>query len=106
MKRKENGKLIFCKKKLETPFGNRNMHICAKYGHFMINYAMIMAMTTVIWLESHECSYMISLFVKKILKIFQNSSLLFFLTNSTYKRTPCKKFAFFDIFFIFFVFFQ
>ena len=40
------------------------MHICAKYGHFMMNYAMKMAMTTVIWLESHECSYMISLFVK------------------------------------------
>src|SRR6266540_3304750 len=76
MKRKENkrnGKLIFCKKKSETPFGNivfhGKMHICAKYGHFMTNYAMKMAMTTVIWLESHECSYMMSLFVKVF---FQN----------------------------------
>src|SRR6266508_3575187 len=38
-------------------------------------------------------------------KFCQNSSLSFFLTNSTYKKTPCKRFAFFDIFFIFFEFF-
>ena len=80
------------------------MHICAKYGHIMTNYAMKMAMTTVICLESHECSYMISLFVKFFKKKNQNSSLLFFLTNSTYKRTPCKRIAFFDSFFIFFGF--
>src|SRR6266498_4159340 len=101
---------FFCKKKSETPFGNivfqGKMHICAKYGHFMTNCAMKMAMTTVIWLESHECSYMISHFVIFFLKICENSSLSFFITNSTYNRTPCKKFAFFDIFFIFFDFFS
>ena len=40
------------------------MHICAKYGNFMTNYARKMAMTKGIWLETLECSYMVSLFVK------------------------------------------
>jgi len=71
MKRKENkrnGKSIFCKKRSETPFGNivfhGKMHICAKYGNCMTNYALKMAMTMCIWLETHESSYMLSLFVK------------------------------------------
>ena len=52
----------------ENPFGSivfhGKMHICAKYGNFMMNYAMKMAMTTGIWLETHESSHMVSLFVK------------------------------------------
>ena len=113
MKRKENkrnGKSIFCKKRSETPFGNivfhGKMHICAKYGNCLTNYALKMAMTICIWLETHESSYMLSLFVKFFFNICQNLSLSFFLRNSTYKRTPCKRFAFFDIVFIFFYFFQ
>src|SRR6266508_3822310 len=113
MKRKENkrnGKSFFCKKKSETPFGNivfhGKMHICAKYGNCMMNYALKMAMTMCIWLETHESSYMLSLFVKFFFNICQNSSLSFFLRNSTYKRTPCKRFAFFDIVFIFYYFFS
>ena len=45
----------------ENPFGSivfhGKMHICAKYGNFMTNYAMKMAMTTGIWLETHESSH-------------------------------------------------
>jgi hypothetical protein len=37
-------KHFFCNKKLETPFGNivchGKMHLCAKYGHIIMNYAM------------------------------------------------------------------
>src|SRR5436189_2825867 len=100
---------FFVKKKSETPFGNTvfqgKMHMCAKYGNFMMKYARKMAMTKGICTENLECSYMVSLFVKFFFKICQNSSLSFFLINSTYKKTPCKRFAFFDIFFIFFDFF-
>src|SRR6266540_4324271 len=96
---------------MENPFCNiifhGKMHICAKYGNFMMKYAKKMAMIKGICIENLECSYMVSLFVKVFFfKICQNSSLSFFLTNSTYKKTPCKRFAFFDIFFIFFDFFR
>ena len=47
------------------------MHICAKYENFMTKYARKMAMTKGIWLETVECSYMVSLFVKVF---FQNLS--------------------------------
>ena len=67
-------------KKSETPFGNivfqGKMHICAKYGNFMMNYARKMAMTKGIWLETLECSYMVSLFVKVF---FQNLSKIKFI---------------------------
>src|SRR5438105_4479754 len=72
---KENGKSIFCKKKSETPFGNvvfqGKMHMCAKYGNFMMKYARRMATTKGICTENLECSYMVSLFVKVF---FQNLS--------------------------------
>src|SRR6266540_3844135 len=94
---------------MENPFCNiifhGKMHICAKYGNFIMKYARKMAMTKGICIENLDCSYMVSLFVKVFFQICQNSSLSFFLTNSTYKKTPSKRFAFFDIFFIFFEFF-
>jgi len=40
------------------------MHMCAKYGNFMMKYARKMAMTKGICTENLECSYMVSLFVK------------------------------------------
>ena len=56
----------------ENPFGSivfhGKMHICAKYGNCMTNYALKMAMTICIWLETHESSYMLSLFVKFFLE--------------------------------------
>src|SRR6266498_145204 len=82
------------------------MHICGKYGNCMTNYALKMAMPMCIWFENHESSYMISLLLSFSFKLCQNSSLAFFLRSSTYKRTPCKRFAFFDIFFIIFDFFS
>ena len=37
---------------------NAKAHVCAKFGNDVINLAMVMALTLVIWLESHESSYM------------------------------------------------
>ena len=51
--------------------------------------------TLVIWLESHECLYMIGLFVNEFFwKVCQNLSLSFFLATSTHKRTPCQRISF------------
>ena len=51
---------------VETPFEiiiwHGKMHICAKYGHIIVNCVIDMAMILVIWLESHKYSYMIVYF--------------------------------------------
>ena len=48
----ENGKSKVYTKFSETLFGNvvchDKMHMCAKYGHIILNYAMDMAMTTLV----------------------------------------------------------
>ena len=45
----ENGKLIFCAKKMKTPFDNivchTKIHTCAQYLHIIANYAMVKVMT-------------------------------------------------------------
>lgn len=38
---------------------NVKTHVFANFGHDIINLAMDIAMTTVIWLESHGSSYMV-----------------------------------------------
>ena len=38
------------------------MHMCAQYGHIITNYAAILAITLVVWTESHETSNMIAHF--------------------------------------------
>jgi len=79
---KENGKSIFCNKKSKTPFGNivfqGKMHICAKYGNFMMKYARKMAMTKGICIENLECSYMVSLFVKVFFQILSKFKFIIF----------------------------
>ena len=54
------------------------------------------------WMFIHDKSFCERMF----LKICQNWSLSFFLPTSTYKRTPCQRIAFFEIFFIFLDVFQ
>ena len=44
------------------------MQVCAEYGKIIIMYAMDMVIVLVIWFETHECSYMIALFMIFFLK--------------------------------------
>ena len=61
--RSENGKWIFCASKRKTFYYNivrhPMIHMCAQYGHIITNYALILAITLVVWSESHETSDMI-----------------------------------------------
>jgi hypothetical protein len=47
------------------------MHMCAQYGLIQTNYAMNVAITLVIWLESHETSDEIAPFENTFLKCLQ-----------------------------------
>ena len=70
----ENKKWIFCAIKLKTSLGNivchAKMHMCAQYGHIITNYAAILAITLVVWPESHEASNMIAHFWEGFFEIF------------------------------------
>jgi hypothetical protein len=46
---------------------NPKMYMCAQYGHIITNYALILAITLLIWHKSHETSNMIAHFVKGFL---------------------------------------
>ena len=71
----ENEKCIFCKIKLKTSLSNIMRHaktnMCAQYGLIQTKYSMYVAVTLVIWLESHETSYVIALFVNTFYKYLQ-----------------------------------
>ena len=50
---------------------------------------------------------MIDLFCEVFVwKVCQKSSLNFFLSTSTHKRSPCQRISFFEVFFLFFDFFE
>ena len=84
-KHSENEKSFFCATKMKTPFDNivshPKMHMCAQYGHIIINYAMDVAITLVICLESHETSYVIALFENTLFKYLQYSKFVIFHGN-------------------------
>ena len=67
----ENG--FFVQKKLKTSLGNivchSNMHPCAQCEIIWTNYAMNVAIRLIIWLESHESSFMIAHFREHFFKI-------------------------------------
>ena len=69
----ENGKWIFCAKKIKRPLGNivwnSKMHPCAQYETIWTNYAMNVAIRLIIWLESSESSCMIAHFWEHFFKI-------------------------------------
>src|ERR1043165_6478299 len=50
--------------------GNSNIHICAKYEIIWGNYPLKLAITSAIWLESHEPSYSIAHFEKTFFNRF------------------------------------
>ena len=64
----EKEKWIFHATEMKTFFGKfvvySNVHTFAKYEIFWENYPLKLAITSVIWLESHESSYSIARFVK------------------------------------------
>ena len=51
----ETGKLIFCSKKMKTPFGDIvchcKIHTCAQYRAIITNYSLVKVMTKIIFLE-------------------------------------------------------
>ena len=74
----QNGKLIFCARKMKTPFGDivwhSKIHTCSQYGRIITNYATVKVMRQLICLESHETSYIVAHFREhffKIIVIFQ-----------------------------------
>jgi hypothetical protein len=71
------------------------MHMCAQYGHIITNYAAILAITLLIWPESHETSNMIAHFVKFFCDVCNFSSLMFFLATITQNMTPHEGFTLF-----------
>ena len=56
----ENGKLIFCSKKMKTPFVDTvchwKIHTCAQCGAIITNYLVVKVMTNLILLDSHATS--------------------------------------------------
>ena len=81
------------------------MHMYAQYGHIITNYALILAITLVIWPESQETSNEIGHFVKVFWDIINIPSLIFFLLTMSHNITPREGFAL-DHFFIFYARFK
>jgi hypothetical protein len=64
--RASKGKSFFC-----NIVSHPKMHMCAQYGHIITNYALILAITLVVWPKCHETSNMIGHFVKEFLWCWQ-----------------------------------
>ena len=98
----ENWKWIFGATKLKTSSCNivlhPKIHMCAQYGHIIINYIAILAITLVILPESHETSNMIAHFEKFFWDICNIQSLIFFIATMSHNMTPCKGFTLFRSF--------
>ena len=77
----ENEKWIFRATKMKTSFGklvgHSNMLTFAKYEIIWENYPLKLAITSVIWLESHESSYSIARFEKTFLRHLPYSKFVF-----------------------------
>ena len=81
----ENEKCIFYKLKLKTSLSNIVRHakttIFAQYGPIQKNYSMYVAITLVIWLESHETLYVIAPFENTFYKYLQYCKFVIFCRN-------------------------
>jgi hypothetical protein len=80
-----NGNWLFRATKRKTSSCNivshSKMHMCAQYGHIITNYALILAITLVVWPKCHETSNMIGHFVKNFLWCLQFSKFNIFPCN-------------------------
>ena len=65
-------KMVFLVNRLEPPFGNIVCHhkteACAKFGHIIRNYSTDAAIYLLVWLESHESSFMVGRFLEHFFK--------------------------------------
>ena len=63
---------FFLLNKLEPRFGNIVCHhkteACAKFGHIIKNYSTDAAISLLVWLESHESSFMVGRFLEHFFK--------------------------------------
>jgi hypothetical protein len=95
----KNGKGLFCAMKRKTSCCNivshPKIHMYALYGHIITNYVAIIAITLVIWPQSHETSNMIAHFEKVFCDICNIPSLIFFLANISNNMTPREGFTLF-----------
>jgi hypothetical protein len=98
----KNGNWLFHASKRKTSSCNivshRKMHMCAQYGHIITNYALILAITLVVWPKCHETSIMIGHFVKDFLWCVKFSKLNIFLATMTHNMTPREDFTLFGSF--------
>ena len=76
----ENEKWFFRTKKMKTSFdklvSHSNMHPFVQYEIIWENYPLKLALTSVIWLESHEPSYSIAHFEKNFLRYLHYSKFI------------------------------
>ena len=94
------------KTKFGTIVSHTKIHLCAKYGHFITNYAKGMAIPWSFGLKPIHVYTWYTFLWRIFLECLLKYGLSFFLSTSTHKSTSCQQFRFFEVFFIFFEFFQ
>ena len=98
----KNGKWFFRAKKMKTSLGNivchSNMHPCAQYEIIWTNYAMNVAITLIIWLESHWSPNVIARFWEHFFKIIAGLQVCYFLGNLATYNDTMRRFPNFFIF--------
>ena len=81
----KNEKQFFLLNKLEPRFGNIVRHhrteACAQFWHIIRNYSTDAAISLLVWLESHESSFMVGRFLEHFLKNAGIASLVFLLVG-------------------------
>ena len=109
--RSENGKWIFRASRRKTFSCNivrhTMIHMCAQYGQIITNYDLILAITLVVWSESHETSDMIGNFWEgffETLAIYQG--LYFSMKLCHIRRHHAKDLHWSDRFWIFYASFK
>ena len=101
----EKWKIIFCSKKLKTPFGNIDchdkMHLCANIGCIIMKGAMDVAIPWSFGLKAKISHTWLPYLWRHFLNNFHNSSLIFFLVSSWYRNIVGAGFTFFWISYFF-----
>ena len=77
------------------------MHTCAKFGHISTNYAMNVAKTLPVTLESYECLFMITSFWEHVFnKTSELQVYIFFMVTRSHVMTLREGFSLFWFFWI------
>ena len=92
-------KLIFIRRKNKLFFGNivrhSKMHACVQYEVFLRNYEVNVAITSDIWPESHESSFMIANFCEHFFKIVTVFQVYIFMDTRAHIMTQREGFPLF-----------